>query len=60
VLVRVEVSVLISYLKAYVHGELPFYNPPKGIAKLTDWRARRPEVPHVMAPFGRMSPVSRP
>jgi alcohol dehydrogenase len=42
VLVRVEVSVLISYLKAYVHGELPFYNPPKGIAKLTDWRARRP------------------
>ena len=28
VLVRVEASALMSYLKAYVEGRLPFYNPP--------------------------------
>ena len=28
VLVRVEASALMSYLKAYVGGKLPFYNPP--------------------------------
>ena len=28
VLVRVEASSLMSYLKAYVGGKLPFYNPP--------------------------------
>ena len=28
VLVRVEASALMSYLKAYVDGKLPFYNPP--------------------------------
>jgi len=28
VLVRVEASALMSYLKAYVEGKLPFYNPP--------------------------------
>ena len=28
VLVRVEASSLMSYLKAYVDGKLPFYNPP--------------------------------
>ena len=27
-LVRVEASALMSYLKAYVDGKLPFYNPP--------------------------------
>ena len=30
VLVRIEASVLMSYLKAYVDGKLPFYNPPQG------------------------------
>jgi alcohol dehydrogenase len=30
VLVRVEASALMSYLKAYVAGKLPFYNPPAG------------------------------
>ncbi len=30
VLVRVEASALMSYLKAYVEGRLPFYNPPVG------------------------------
>jgi len=30
VLVRVEASALMSYLKAYVEGKLPFYNPPAG------------------------------
>jgi alcohol dehydrogenase len=30
VLVRIEASVLMSYLKAYGDGALPFYNPPKG------------------------------
>ena len=29
VLVRIEVPALMSYLKAYVDGKLPFYNPPK-------------------------------
>ena len=29
VLVRIDVSTLMSYLKAYVDGKLPFYNPPK-------------------------------
>jgi alcohol dehydrogenase len=28
VLVKVEASALMSYLKAYVEGRLPFYNPP--------------------------------
>jgi alcohol dehydrogenase len=28
VLVRVEASALMSYLKRYVEGKLPFYNPP--------------------------------
>jgi alcohol dehydrogenase len=30
VLVRIEASALMSYLKAYVEGQLPMYNPPKG------------------------------
>ena len=30
VLVRIEASALMSYLKAYVAGQLPMYNPPKG------------------------------
>jgi alcohol dehydrogenase len=30
VLVRIEASALMSYLKAYVEGKLPFYNPPPG------------------------------
>ena len=30
VLVKVEASALMSYLKAYVEGKLPFYNPPDG------------------------------
>jgi alcohol dehydrogenase len=30
VLVRMEASALMSYLKAYVEGQLPMYNPPKG------------------------------
>jgi alcohol dehydrogenase len=30
VLVRIEASGLMSYLKAYVEGKLPMYNPPKG------------------------------
>lgn len=30
VLVRIEVSALMSYLKGYVEGKLPFYNPPQG------------------------------
>ncbi len=30
VLVRVEATSLVSYLKAYVEGRLPFYNPPPG------------------------------
>src|SRR5882724_6335187 len=30
VLVRIEASALMSYLKAYVEGKLPMYNPPKG------------------------------
>lgn len=30
VLVRIEVSALMSYLKAYTEGKLPFYNPPQG------------------------------
>src|SRR5215475_7613311 len=29
VLVRMEVSALVSYLKGYVEGKLPFYNPPR-------------------------------
>jgi alcohol dehydrogenase len=29
VLVRIEVSTLMSYLKGYVEGKLPFYNPPR-------------------------------
>jgi alcohol dehydrogenase len=29
VLVRIEASALMSYLKAYVEGQLPTYNPPK-------------------------------
>jgi alcohol dehydrogenase len=29
-LVRIEASALMSYLKAYVEGELPVYNPPPG------------------------------
>ena len=29
-LVRIEVSALMSYLKGYVEGKLPFYNPPQG------------------------------
>jgi alcohol dehydrogenase len=28
VLVRIEASVLMSYLKPYVEGKLPFYRPP--------------------------------
>ena len=28
VLLKVEASALMSYLKAYVEGKLPFYNPP--------------------------------
>jgi D-arabinose 1-dehydrogenase-like Zn-dependent alcohol dehydrogenase len=28
--VRIEASALMSYLKAYVEGKLPMYNPPKG------------------------------
>jgi alcohol dehydrogenase len=30
VLVRVEATSLVSYLKAYVEGRLPIYNPPPG------------------------------
>jgi alcohol dehydrogenase len=30
VLVRIEASALMSYLKAYVEGRLPVYNPPPG------------------------------
>jgi alcohol dehydrogenase len=30
VLVRIEASALMSYLKRYVEGKLPFYNPPAG------------------------------
>jgi alcohol dehydrogenase len=30
VLVRIEASALMSYQKAYVEGQLPMYNPPKG------------------------------
>src|ERR1700684_1576541 len=30
VLVMIEVSSLMSYLKAYVEGKLPAYNPPPG------------------------------
>jgi alcohol dehydrogenase len=30
VLVRIEASALMSYLKAYVEGKLPVYNPPRG------------------------------
>ena len=30
VLVRVGASALMPYLKAYVSGRLPFYNPPAG------------------------------
>lgn len=30
ILVRIEASTLMSYLKNYVEGALPFYNPPKG------------------------------
>jgi alcohol dehydrogenase len=30
VLVRIEASSLMSYLKDYVEGKLPMYNPPKG------------------------------
>jgi alcohol dehydrogenase len=30
VLVRIEASALMSYLKAYVAGQLPMYSPPKG------------------------------
>jgi len=30
VLVRIEASVLMSYLKPYVEGKLPIYNPPPG------------------------------
>src|ERR1700693_5723139 len=30
VLVRSEASALMSYLKAYVEGKLPVYNPPPG------------------------------
>jgi alcohol dehydrogenase len=30
VLVRIEAASLVSYLKAYVEGQLPFYNPPPG------------------------------
>src|SRR6201998_3499170 len=30
VLVRIEASALMSYLKAYVGGKLPVYNPPPG------------------------------
>jgi alcohol dehydrogenase len=29
-LVRIEASSLMSYLKPYVEGKLPFYNPPQG------------------------------
>ena len=29
-LVRIEATALMSYLRAYVEGKLPFYNPPKG------------------------------
>jgi alcohol dehydrogenase len=30
VLVRIEASTLMSYQKAYVEGQLPMYNQPKG------------------------------
>ena len=30
VVVRIEASALMSYLKAYVEGRLPIYNPPEG------------------------------
>src|SRR5260221_2283812 len=30
VLVRMDASALMSYMKAYVEGKLPMYNPPKG------------------------------
>jgi len=30
VLVRIEASALMSYLKSYVQGKLPIYNPPPG------------------------------
>ena len=30
--VRIEASVLLSYLKEYVEGKLPFYSPPTGLS----------------------------
>jgi alcohol dehydrogenase len=30
VLVRIEASALMSYLRPYVEGKLPFYDPPRG------------------------------
>ena len=30
VVVRIEASALMSYLKAYVEGRLPIYSPPDG------------------------------
>ena len=30
VLVKVDATSLVSYIKAYVEGRLPFYNPPPG------------------------------
>jgi NADPH:quinone reductase-like Zn-dependent oxidoreductase len=30
VLVRIEATALLSFLKDYVQGQLPMYNPPKG------------------------------
>jgi alcohol dehydrogenase len=30
VLVKIETSSLMSYMKDYVEGKLPIYNPPKG------------------------------
>ena len=40
VLVRIEVSALMSYLKGYVEGKLPFYNPPQGEFNLSEYGAR--------------------
>ena len=52
VVVRIEASALMSYLKAYVEGRLPIYSPPDGPVHARRQRDRhrardRPEVYHV-------------
>src|SRR5260370_27601343 len=56
VLVRIEASALMSYLKAYVEGQLPMYNPPTGRlllgAMVWAWCKQSAEM------FGTLSRVS--